>query len=237
MTASWTAVPSATYCKSTFSCPKNWHCTWEHFSNSKRSKYSRYLFLCYHKIETTDKRLKFLAASDFEYFASVLMEQWTDDDKQQLELDRKFKEDVRDCRTHLLSDKIILETYKTLVLEEMKQLPGMNEKKLANVSSKFVVIVKALLNIGAGISKSKEFEQIFEDLEEKVADTCFRIGLSYEEVDDFFKFLVQTFNKLLDTLSVVRHRQRFAKTWFRYLEGIRLCLKHMHLKMDQEIKD
>jgi len=98
---------------------------------------------------------------------------------------------------------------------------------LNNFSSKFSVIVKALLNIGAGISKSKEFEEIFEDLEEKVADTCFRVGLSHEEVDYFVKFLVQTFNKLLDTLSVVRHRQRFAKTWLRYLEGIRLCLNLM----------
>jgi hypothetical protein len=155
------------------------------------------------------------------------MNQWTDD-KQQLDLDRKFKEDVRDCRTHLLSDKVIVDTYKTLVLEKMKQTDIMNEKTLVNFASKFQVIVKALLNIGAGISKSKEFEEIFEDLEEKVADTCFRIGLSSEEVNYFFTSLVETFDKLLDTLTVIRHRQRFTKTWFRYLEGIRLCLLHMY---------
>lgn len=54
-------------------------------------KYSRFIFLCYHRIETTDKRLKFLSASDLEFFASCLMSQWTIDDAH-LELDRKFKE-------------------------------------------------------------------------------------------------------------------------------------------------
>lgn len=158
------------------------------------------------------------------------MNQWTND-KQQLDLDKKFKDDIRDCRTHLLSDKIILDTYKSLVLDKMKNNDSMNEKKLNNFGSKFQSIVKALLNIGGGISKSKEFEEIFEDLEEKVADTLYSIGLSKQEVDEFYTLMIQTFEPLLDTLTFTRHRQRFTKTWFRYLEGIRLCLLHMYDKI------
>lgn len=209
----------------------------QHFKLSKplSLKYARHIFLFYHRIESSDKNLRFLNAADFEYFASVLMNQWTSD-KQQLDLDKKFKEDIRDCRTHLLSDKNILDNYKQLVFEQIKS-DKKTDKKLSNLATKFQVILKALLNIGAGISKSKEFEDIVEDLEDKILDTIISIGLSKSHVDDFFTYLCQTFDPLLDTMTFTRHRQRFSKSWLRYLDGIRLSLLHMYDKKLLEERD
>jgi hypothetical protein len=50
--------------------------------------------LCYHQIETDDKRLRFLQARDLEFFASVMMNRWTKEGSQ-LEIDLTFKEDLR----------------------------------------------------------------------------------------------------------------------------------------------
>lgn len=88
------------------------------------------------------------------------MEQWADDSLH-LDLDPKFKEDVRDCRAYLLSDKIILEKYKTMVMDQMNH-SGIEKSVAANLSSNFKYIVKAQLKIGEGISKSSEFEDIVE---------------------------------------------------------------------------
>jgi len=196
-------------------------------SKELADKYSRFIFLSYNRIETGNKRLRFLGGRDFEYFASILMDHWTSD-QLQLDIDSKFKEDIRDCRTYLLSEKTILDTYRVLVINMMKSQSKMEDKKLTNVSSKFNVIVKALLNIGAGISKAKEFEDIFEDLEEKIAETCIKIGLSDKEVNEFFTFLDRTFATLLEKFVFTRHRDRFIKTWSRFLDAIRKCVLHMY---------
>eukprot|EP01114_Cavostelium_apophysatum_P019816 TRINITY_DN6477_c0_g1_i1.p1 TRINITY_DN6477_c0_g1~~TRINITY_DN6477_c0_g1_i1.p1 ORF type:complete len:419 (+),score=82.84 TRINITY_DN6477_c0_g1_i1:118-1374(+) len=190
-------------------------------------KYTRYFFLYYHRIETTDKRLRSLSAQDFEYFAQCLMSQWTDD-AVHLDLDNKFKDDVRDLRAYLLSDRLILESYRNLVIDQLLRL-GVDDKIAHHFTSKFNGLAKALLNIGAGISKSSEFEDILEDMEEKVADVFIKLNMSQSEVDLVFKSLVQAFDPLLNTLSITRHRDRFAKSWHRFLEGIRLCVIHMHL--------
>jgi hypothetical protein len=161
------------------------------------------------------------------------MDEWTAANRS-LDLDPVLKEDIRDCRTLLLSDKAILNTYKNLVMEWMKAHSEMAEKNLLNFSYKFHVTIKALLKIGAGISKSKEFEDIFDDLADKLADTCLRANLTLKDVDDFFHALNQTFDALLETMNFTRHRHRFSKTWFRYLEGIRKCLLHIIIIMQAD---
>jgi len=190
-------------------------------SKELADKYSYYIFLSYHRIETTDKKLRRFTATDFEYFAWVLMTQWTND-KLQLELDRGFKEDIRDLKSYLLEEKSILDTYKKLVLEKMK----VDDKTLAHFGTKFNQILKTILKIGAGISKSKEFEDILEDLLEKVAETCSNIE-SFR-VDKFFKLLGKRFSALIASIHfTTRHRERLTKSWIRFLKGLRLCVQRM----------
>lgn len=194
-------------------------------------KYVSYIFLCYHRIETTDKRLRFLESSHFEVFASYLIEYWVSDDPLKVDLDMKLKEDVIDCRTHLLSEKQFLDEYKSLVIEQLKK-KKFNEKILGEISSRFLAMMKALLNIGAGISKSKEFEDFFEDLEEQIADPFYRMGLDQSQVEEFFNALDFQFPSLVaEYLKLNRHRERIKTSWHRYLQGIRSCLSIMYPTM------
>jgi len=191
-------------------------------STQLAERYSRYIFLTYNLISTQDKRLRFLTVKDIEYIASVLMSKWTTD-KLQLDIDRKFKEDLKELRTYMLSEKVILETYKSLVGAVLKQT-FKDEKK---ISQKFQVILKALLNIGAGLSKQNEFEDILEDMEEKVLDNCVRLGLSVKELEAFFQALASTFGELMLKMSPSKHKKKFTVTWQRFLEAIHPCILYM----------
>lgn len=133
-----------------------------------------------------------------------------------------FNEDIRDLKSYLLEDKSILETYKRLVMEKMKNV---DEKTTAQLASKFNQILKTILKIGAGISKSKEFEDILEDLVEKVAETC--LHMDQANVNLFFKQVTKRFPSLLDTMNLSRHKVRLTKSWERFLIGIRLCVLRM----------
>lgn len=191
-----------------------------------KRRYSRFIFLSFHKIDTSDKRLaKNLTADNLEFFAGVLMVHWTTHETFHLDLDKKFTEDVRDFKSFLGGEKSILETYKKLVIEKLSS--SMEEKTLSNLSGKIIGIIKALLKIGSGISKSKEFEDILDDLMDKVVDTCNRIPLTLKELNDFFSALVNTFDRLMEKVDT-RHRQRFTESWFKFLEGIRQCVTLMY---------
>lgn len=104
-----------------------------------------------------------------------------------------------------------------------------DEKKLINFSHKFHIIVKTLLNIGAGISKSAEFEDILEDLEEKVTTPCIKSELTKKEVDLFFQSLEQKFYPILSSIFPDNsHKKiRYFNNWSRYLKVIRQCVIYM----------
>jgi hypothetical protein len=117
-----------------------------------------------------------------------------------------------------------------LVIDQLKQnSKGFDDKKMNNLASKFNTIVKVLLNIGAGMSKSNEFEDIFEDIEEKICDIFLKMGINENDIRDFFASLCQTFGTLLERLTFTRHKQRFTQTWSRYIDGMRDFALHMFL--------
>eukprot|EP01119_Soliformovum_irregulare_P019309 TRINITY_DN6085_c0_g1_i3.p1 TRINITY_DN6085_c0_g1~~TRINITY_DN6085_c0_g1_i3.p1 ORF type:complete len:452 (-),score=97.47 TRINITY_DN6085_c0_g1_i3:98-1423(-) len=187
-------------------------------------KYCKYIFLSYHQIQTTDKRLnKFLTAGDLEFFAGVLMDQWTTD-CYYLDLNKVFTEDIRDCKSYLLGDKVNIEKYRSLVIQKMAADSEVEEKKLGNLSHKFSDIMKTILKMGAGISKSKEFEDILDDLVKKVAEACYRQNFNSREVTCFFKSLIACFNPMMTSLQYTRHSDRLANNWFKFIEGIRQCV-------------
>ncbi|PRP81835.1 FGF intracellular binding protein [Planoprotostelium fungivorum] len=191
-------------------------------------RYARNVFLCYHQIETDDKRLRFLQARDLEFFASVMMNRWTKEGSQ-LEIDLTFKEDLRDLRTYLLGDKNHLESFKGLVMESMRR-DQVEEWKLSKLADRFVVIAKVLLNIGAGMLKSKEFEDIFEDIEEKVTDALIKMGMIEKDITRFFSSLSgQPFEAILHRLTIqTRHKQRFLSTWPKFVSALMELVLHFY---------
>jgi len=193
-------------------------------------KYTRIVFLSFHRLDTSKKRLQFLVYSDFDKFASVLMAYWGDPNTpESIEIDAKLKDDVRDLKAYLFSSKDITEKYKKAVKGRFSTAtPSMMKDKQKQLDGKFKSILKAIVNIGANVSDSKEFKDIFEDMVEKIGDTCKRMDMSVAEMDQLFLFLGDTFESHLVEILSLRHAPRFANNWRRYLEGLRCILIHMY---------
>eukprot|EP00698_Gefionella_okellyi_P017270 TRINITY_DN502_c0_g2_i1.p1 TRINITY_DN502_c0_g2~~TRINITY_DN502_c0_g2_i1.p1 ORF type:complete len:365 (+),score=39.65 TRINITY_DN502_c0_g2_i1:62-1156(+) len=180
-------------------------------------KYSHLIFLCYHRFETNKRRLSSLKFADWDYFASVLMKQWTEpspSDPLGIELSPVFTNELRDLKT--LLNKDVLQTYRPLVM-------GYLTTPLPVVDSKFVVIVRGWLSVGATLSSSTNLRDFFVNLLEQVYAPIRALGLAIAETELLVNALIATFDNV-QTLSS-RHRQRYAKTWARFLHGMRLCLK------------
>jgi len=201
-----------------------------HFCLSKElaSKYTRIVFMCVHRFDTTKKKLQSLSYGDFDKFASVLMEHWTDPTRPlSIDIDTKLKDDVRDLKAYIFSSKDIPDKYRRAVKARFNLL-NLTKDTLKAIDGKFKSCLKAIVNIGANISDTKQFKDIFEDLIEKIVEPCCKQDITLEVVDKLFIFMEETFEtNILDVLSL-RHGQRFNQNWRRYLEGLRGVIIHLY---------
>jgi len=192
-------------------------------SNELASKYKRMVFMCWHRFDTTKKRLAFLSFSDFDKVAAVLMSHWLDPYMPNcIEIDVKLKDDVRDLKAYLFSSKDITDKYRKFVKARFQNsTPPMTKEKLNQLEGKFKSILKAIVNIGANVSDSKEFKDILEDMVEKIGDPCNKMDMSPLEVDYLFIYMEEVFETNILDVLLLRHASRFALNWRRYLEGLR----------------
>jgi len=199
-------------------------------SKELSNKYMRLVFMCWHRFDVTKKRLNFLSFADFDDFSAVLMTHWVDPlSPNCIEIDVKLKDDVRDLKAYLFSSKDIIETYrKSVRLRFLNSTPPMAKDKLHQLDGKFKSILKAIGNIGANVSDSKEFKDILADLIEKVLDPCNRMDLTIMEVDYLFIYMEEVFETNILAILALRHSARFALNWRRYLEGLRGVMTHVY---------
>jgi len=192
-------------------------------SKELASKYMRMVFMCWHRFDTTKKRLHFFSFSDFDKAAQVLMSHWLDPYMPNcIEIDVKLKDDVRDLKAYLFSSKAIPDKYRKFVKSRFQNsTPPMSKERLHQLDGKYKSILKAIVNIGANVSDSKEFKDILEDLVEKVADPCNKIDMTPLEVDYLFIYMEEVFETNILEVLALRHASRFALNWRRYLEGLR----------------
>jgi len=188
-------------------------------------QYARFIFLSVARIETDDKRLRFLSAADFEYFASVLMTKWASE-KQFLEVDSKFKEELHECANNVLGDKDILGKYRHAVFEKIRK--SVNVDRHVMFQHKLGIFLKALFKIASGLCRRKAYEDLFEDIEEKLAEPCYKINLTVEVVDRMMTSVWEA----ADLVGL-----RFVPIWCRYVDGIQLCLRHMVSVKEVETRD
>ncbi|KYR02787.1 hypothetical protein DLAC_00251 [Tieghemostelium lacteum] len=79
-------------------------------------KYVRILFLCFHRIDLSKKRVQPLKTFGLIRLSEIVMSHWGDPLRSYtMELDIKLKEDVRDLKTYLTSQKDIPEKYWKLI--------------------------------------------------------------------------------------------------------------------------
>lgn len=202
-------------------------------SRDLANKYSRFVFMCFHRLDTTKKRLQFLSYSDFDRFSAILMTHWVDPTAtNSIEIDLKLKDDIRDLKAYLFSSKDIPDQYRRSVKAKFStaNVP-LTKVKLKNLESKFKPLLKAILNIGANLSDSKQFKDIFEDMVEKIGDVILKIDLTVRELEQYFIYLDEAFEMSILGILKIRHGQRFALNWKRYLEGLRGVMCHVYPRM------
>jgi len=196
-------------------------------------KYSRIVFMCFHRFDIAKKRLHFLTYPDFDRFAAILMTHWGDPAMaNSIEVDLKLKDDIRDLKAYLFSSKDIPDQYRRSVKAKFSTAnPPMSKVKLKHLESKFKSLLKVIMNIGANMSDWKQFKDVFEDMVEKIGDVCLKIDLTAKELDLYFQYLEETFEANILSPLNLRHGQRFAGNWRRYLEGLRGVMAHIYPRM------
>jgi len=193
-------------------------------SRDLANKYARIVFMCFHRFDISKKRLNFLGYSDFDKFCALLMANWVDPAAANaIEIDLKLKDDIRDLKAYLFSSKEYPDQYRKSVKAKFLTAtnPPLQKFKMKHLESKFKTLLKALLNIGANLSDSKQFKDVFEDIVEKIVDICLKIEFTPKELDLLFLYLEDTFELNILSMLNIRHGQRFAANWRRYLEGLR----------------
>jgi len=199
-------------------------------SKDLANKYARIVFMCFHRFETSKKRLHFLSYSDFDRFSAILMANWIDPVMaNSIEIDLKLKDDIRDLKAYLFSSKDIPDQYKKSVKAKFLTLanPPLSKAKQKQLEGKFKGLLKAILNIGANLSDAKQFKDVIEDMIEKIGDVSLKIELTPKELDLLFLYLEDTFENIISIINL-RHAQRFALNWRRYLEGLRGIMAHIY---------
>jgi len=153
----------------------------------------------------------------------VLMSHWLDPYMPNcIEIDVKLKDDVRDLKAYLFSSKAIPDKYRKFVKSRFQNsAPPMTKERIHQLDGKYKSILKAIVNIGANVSDSKEFKDILEDMVEKIADPCNKIDMTPLEVDYLFIYMEEVFETNILEVLALRHASRFALNWRRYLEGLR----------------
>lgn len=175
--------------------------------------YSRMIFICHHRFDTTKRKLKDLSFNDFMHFVSITEREWTVPNK--LDLDLTLLNDLKEIRT-MLSDREMMEEYRIALV---KNLTGrISQEKLSRLSQhKF--FIKVLLTIGMELSQPKQLRDFFIDIIEKIGlklvNNC---ECSPNDVRIVFDAHIQAFESISDV------QKHFSRSWSHHMTVIRSCL-------------
>ena len=160
----------------------------EHFMFPERlsAQYSRLMFLLLHRFDISKRRLTFLRMSHLDFLAHVMLSYWCYPGTVQI-------------------DKELLEALRRKpAASELPYPPEAYKRKRIPEA-----IIKSVVRIGNALNNPKDFEDIFEDIHEKVVEPLIREDFAHTDVLDFFGVKVAPVP--LD---------KAATPWSRYIEVI-----------------
>lgn len=122
-------------------------------------------------------------------------------------------------------------TFDVLRQHTMEDLQGLGLPlpTLEAISSHLRSTVKALASIGSGLSMSKEYRGVFEDLIEKVGNPLRDAGVGRRDVTLLLEALVAGFTKAYAPgSSNEAGDMEIIDAWKRYLYGVRICFRYAY---------
>ncbi|KAI8349777.1 fibroblast growth factor intracellular binding protein [Mortierella sp. GBAus27b] len=189
------------------------------------SQYAHVLFIADNKLDTFRKRLSVYQFSDFEYCASVFMENWTSTTMDTLpEFDPQLAQDVRDMRSPLLNDRAVMDEFRSRVSNWLSQSAQMANTPLPpvmeRIQSQFKVVIRNMLSVGSMINQQKEVRNIFVEITDKLVDAFIQVGWSAMDVELFYDATISEFQNVSSLSS--QFRERYGTSWIRLVTGLKL---------------
>ncbi|KAK3820300.1 MAG: acidic fibroblast growth factor binding protein [Benniella sp.] len=183
------------------------------------SQYAHILFIADNKLDTFRKRLSCYQFPDFEYCASVFMENWTSNTTDTLpEFDPQLAQDTRDLKSQLLNDRAVLDEFKNRVSNSLSQ--SAHPPVMERIQNSFKVVLRNILSVGCMINQQKEVRSIFVEITEKLVDAFMQVGWSAVDMELFYDCMIQEFQNLSALTS--QYRERYGTSWIRLITGIKL---------------
>ena len=143
------------------------------------------------------------------------------------ELDPSLSQDCRDLKVLLLSSKDPLEEFKTSV---SLQLTSMGQGSIMDKTglNGFKSILRNALMLGMSTGHSKEFKDIFINVQEKMVEPAIGLGWSGQDLEDFFKACVDQFRNLNFPGNVsVNQSKRWVSSFDRWFTALQLVSVRM----------
>jgi len=186
------------------------------------------------RFETTKKRLQYLTFDNIIACTEFIFESWrcapdyhsTTADKlvDVDEIDRHFVQELRDMRTVAL-DKDVQDLQKSFVVSRLEQQAS-TLHFIKSVDTNFRTISRNLFTLASGLSQSKEFRDIFNDVVEKLIEPIKSFEWSSKDLDVFFTALINSWGDFKDDASV--QTRKYDAVYIRYMEVMKKCILQMY---------
>ncbi|XP_041948565.1 acidic fibroblast growth factor intracellular-binding protein B-like isoform X1 [Alosa sapidissima] len=190
-------------------------------SDSLAKDYAAIVFFANSRFETGKRKLQYLSFQDFAFCAGQLISYWTvgavDNmmEDMDVDLEKEFLHNLKDLKV-LINDKDLLDQHKSLVCAQLRG----KIKVFSEMEANFKTLSRALVNIAAKLTHSKDVRDLFIDLVEKFIEPCRSDKWSVGDLRLFLSHYSSTAH-MLETF-------RFEPIWDRYMGVIKSCILKMY---------
>ncbi|CAM9808393.1 unnamed protein product [Ascophyllum nodosum] len=147
-----------------------------------------------------------------------------------LEFDKRWIRLLRVIKSQLLTD------LRSSMFEDLRQhtvydlrAAELPESAVDAISTRLHSTIKALVSIGSGLSMTKEYRGVFEDLIEKVGNPLREQGLGLKDMVSLLGALVRGFTKVCPRDNLLRSDEPgMVDAWRRYIYGVRVFFRYAY---------
>ncbi|XP_028839874.1 acidic fibroblast growth factor intracellular-binding protein B [Denticeps clupeoides] len=190
-------------------------------SDALARDYAAIVFFANSRFETGKRKLQYLSFQDFAFCAGQLISNWTvgavDNmmEDMDVDLEKDFLHNLKELKI-LINDKDMLDQHRNLVCAQLRgkiTVFGEMEANFKNLS-------RALVNIAAKLTHTKDVRDLFIDLVEKFVEPCRSDRWAIGDVRLFLTHYTSTAHSL-DSF-------RYQQIWERYMGVIKSCILKMY---------
>ncbi len=136
------------------------------------------------------------------------------------EIDSSLAQDARDLKTILFNSKEIIDEYRNLVLTHLASQGAAHilDRSSNSHNAAFKVILKNILNLGAGLANTKEVRDILGTVMEKIVEPCLGMGWSPSDLDMFLAGVLAQFRNV-DSITP-NYRRKYMSSFERLVHAV-----------------